>query len=118
MRKVACCFLFASALALAQDNVAEQALRQRLEKLSLINPPAPPLHTQIRLQNAPVAKPGVCAIPLLHVVPPGTADRMTVAKPPAPIRENGDTVKVPAPPCDEKLFTNGPAVTPAPAPKP
>jgi hypothetical protein len=88
-----------------------EAFRSRLDRMNLVNPPG---GSQIRLQGAPVFKPSVCAIPLLNVVPPGTKDRMTVVQPPNPVREDGGTVKVPAPACDEHLFTNGPSVTPVP----
>ena len=91
------------------------ALSQKLAHLNPVNPPGPQM---VRLQNAPVVKPGVCAIPLLRVIPPGTTDKMTSVRPPVRPREDGGTVKVPAPACEAHLFTNGPLITPAPpAPK-
>ncbi len=134
MRKAGCCLVLACVAAFGQGAPAQaptaqspglasdadwikataEFLRRRIEPLNLVNPPGPQL---VRLQGAPVSKPGVCAIPLLHVVPPGTTDKMTVAHPPNRAREDGGTVKVSAPACDEHLFTNGPSLTPAPAPR-
>ena len=132
MRKAACGLLFATAMAFAQtpsapnpaalDANADQAkamvdaLRSKLDHLSLVNPPGPQL---LRLPSAPLVKPSVCAVPLLRVIPPGTSDKMTTVRPPVQPREYAGTVKVPAPACDARLFTNGAPITLAPAvPKP
>jgi hypothetical protein len=127
MRKAVFWLLFAAAGAFAQGPIqipatpevnAERAkgivdaLRQQLDHL---NPANSGRRTPVRLQGSPALKPGVCAAPLLHAVPPGTADGMTVFPPSGSGRESGDTMKVPAPACDEHLFTNGRAVTPLPA---
>ncbi len=121
MRNLACCLLLASTAAFAQnapDNAAAEALKRRLEQLNLVNPPNRPKP----LELARPLVPKVCAIPLLSVHPPGTRDKMPTVNPPQPgVRQSGDTVKVPAPACDDNLFTNLPQlriapVNPVPAP--
>jgi hypothetical protein len=126
MRIVACCLLFACA-GFAQntpetptpDKTAQikamvEAFKQRIEHLNLVNPQNLKLPAPFRLQGAPAFKPTLCAIPLLHVIPPGTRDRIPTLQPPAHARETGDTVKVPAPACDESAFRNLPPPQVAP----
>jgi hypothetical protein len=129
MRKSICCLLFACAAAFAQkapetpapetqdDKTAQvkamvEAFKQRLDRLNLVNPRTTP--APLRLQGAPAFKTTVCAIPLLNVIPPGTRDRIPTAQPPAHPRETGDTVKVPAPACDDAAFRNLPQPQVAP----
>jgi hypothetical protein len=45
------------------------------------------------------AKPSVCSIPLVNVLPVETHDRMVIPLPPA---QRTDSVIAPAPPCDDK----------------
>ena len=127
MRKATCCLLFASAAAFAQnapatpapDKTAQDdkaapikamvdAFRERMERLNLVNPLKLNLPAPYRLQGAPAFKFTVCAIPLLNVVPLGTRDRIPAIKPPAHPRQTGDTVKVPAPACEQSAFRNLP----------
>jgi hypothetical protein len=70
--------------------------------LVLLNPPA---RMPAVLAGPVVSAPGVCAIPLLRVIPPGTSDKMPAIKPASKVLK-GDTVQVPAPACGESLFTN------------
>jgi hypothetical protein len=130
MRKAVCCLFLACAAAFGQSTPAQnpnamdenaeraksavEALRQKMEHLNQVNAPGP--QKFLLPQGAPVFRPRVCAIPLLRVIPPGTTDKMTFVRPPVQPRENSDTVKVPAPACDARLFTNGPAITSAPVP--
>jgi len=51
------------------------------------------------------ATPKVCSIPLVRVVPPGTNEKMPVIKPQGRVLAS-DTVQVPAPACDDAIFTN------------
>jgi hypothetical protein len=83
------------------DNAALEALKKRILGMNLLNPPA----QQPIVLAGPVTQSKVCAIPLLRVIPPGTTDKVPVIKPQGRILK-GDTVQVPAPACDEALFTN------------
>jgi len=86
----------------SSDNAAAGALKNRLQTLNLLSPPR-----AIRLVRPAVVAPTICAIPLLNVRPPGTADKMHVVTPPnSAASSRGDTVQVPAPACGEALFTN------------
>jgi len=89
-----------------------EAFRQRIKHLNpvrLLNLP-----TAYRLQGTPIISPTVCAIPLLNVTPPGTSDRIPIIMPPAPSRQTGDTVKVPAPACNDSAFRSLPQLQVAP----
>jgi hypothetical protein len=105
MRNAVLCVLLTCAAVFGQsapDNVAKDSLRKRILGMNLVNPPK-----RIVLAG-PVAQPmspKVCAIPLLKVIPPGTTDEMPMAKPEGKALA-GDTVQVPAPACNEALFTN------------
>lgn len=111
MHKLVCCLVFTCACALAQnapsasDNAALDALKQRVLRMNLLNPPsmrkAGP--QQVILSGPVTTK--VCSIPLLEVKPPGTADKIPTTQPREPVRK-GDTVQVPAPPCGAGAFTN------------
>jgi hypothetical protein len=70
--------------------------------MNLLNPPQ---RLPVVLAGAVVSAPGVCAIPLLRVIPPGTSDKMPAIKPAIKVLK-GDTVQVPAPACGEALSTN------------
>ena len=129
--RISCCLLLASAAALAQNapektvpapilpeqNAApanplldsaqwKAAMDEWKQKMARVN--LPNLQNPYQLQGAPVFKPAVCAIPLLNVVPPGTRDKMPAVQPPANPRENRDTVRVPAPACENGAFRNLP----------
>jgi hypothetical protein len=105
MRKTTYCLVLTCAAAFAQstpDNAAIEALKKRLLSMNLLNPPGP---KPIVLAGPVTQQAKVCAIPLLRVIPPGTSDKMPAIKPPSQVLK-GDTVQVPAPACDEALFTN------------
>ncbi len=106
MRKAIWCLSLACAAAFAQstpDNAAVEALKKRLLSMNLLTPPAGPKPILLAGPSTPQSK--VCSIPLLRVNPPGTNDTMRAIRPPSQGLK-GDTVKVPAPACDEALFTN------------
>jgi len=100
MKKAALCFLLTCAAAFGQDsssgNAAADALKKRMMGMDLLNLTTP---KRIVLAGPVAAAPKICSIPLLNVIPPGTSDKMPVIKPRARVR-NGDTVQVPAPPCE------------------
>jgi len=105
MRKAICCFFLTCAATFAQsapDNAALDALKKRLLSMNLLNPPGP---KPLALAGPVTPQSKVCSIPLLRVIPPGTSDKMPALKPPSKVL-TGDTVQVPAPACDEPLFTN------------
>jgi hypothetical protein len=81
------------------NNAAAESLKRRILGMNLLNPPS---HFVLPTP-APVsaAAPTVCSIPLINVVPPGTADKMQVQSPKMPSIA-GDYVKVPAPPCTKQ----------------
>jgi hypothetical protein len=88
----------------SSDNAAAEALKNRLSTMNLFNPkstrPKP-----VGIAGAPAPK--ICSIPLLNVIPPGRVDTLMIHKPPAnSAHSRGDTVEVPAPACNEALFTN------------
>ena len=102
MRNSVLCFFFTCAVVFGQstpDNAAVDALKKRLLSMNLLNPATP----KPMMFAVPVTTPKVCAIPLLRVIPPGATDKMPVVKPMVNPREL--TVQVPAPACDEALFT-------------
>jgi hypothetical protein len=106
MRKAIWCFFLTCAASFAQstpDNAALEALKKRLLSMNLLNPPGVPKPIVLAGPMTPQSK--VCSIPLLRVIPPGTSDKMPAIKPPNKVLK-GDTVQVPAPACDEALFTN------------
>ena len=79
------------------NNAAETSLRKRLDALKLI----PNL-------NSSDAAAKTCSIPLLNAVPPGFQSKMPIVVPPAKPSETSrePKLRVPAPPCDSKLFQN------------
>ena len=103
MKNAVWCLFIACAAVCGQtspDNAAAASLRNRLLTLDLLKPVK--VMKVIRLApTAVVAPSGICAIPLLNAIPPGTSDKMHVVNPPAP--SSGDTVQVPAPACGEAL---------------
>ena len=103
MRNSVLCLFFTCAVGFGQstsDNSAVDALKKRILSMNLVYPQAP---KPIMLAG-PMTTPKVCAIPLLRVIPLGATDKMPVVKPMVNPREL--TVQVPAPACDEALFTN------------
>jgi hypothetical protein len=83
------------------DNSAVDALKKRILSMNLFVYPQAPKPFMLA---GPMTTPKICAIPLLRVVPPGATYKMPVVKPMVNPREL--TVQVPAPACDEALFTN------------
>jgi len=106
MKKVVWCSLLTCAAACAQDstsgNAAADALKKRMAGMDLLNLTAP---KPIMLARPMTTAPKVSSIPLLRVIPPGTGDKMPTIKPQGRVLA-GDTVQVPAPACDEAIFTN------------
>jgi hypothetical protein len=103
MRNLLLCLFFTGVAVFGQstsNNAAIDTLKRRLLSMNLLNPAGP---KPIMLAG-PRTTPKVCAIPLLRVIPPGATARMPVVKPTVHPREL--TVQVPAPACDETLFTN------------
>jgi hypothetical protein len=92
-------FLLLMAQAQAPDPLQELQLERRLERFAQ----AMPRRTAIR-----VAKPKVCSIPLINVLPSKDfkKDKITVTIPREPRAElrphSGDYVTPPAPPCDDE----------------
>jgi len=108
MRNLLCCLLLTSAVAFAQsasDNAAAERLKERVLRMNLLNPPTPPKAGPRQVILSGPVTPKVCAVPLLEMKPPGTADRMHTVSPRTPVR-SGDTVQPPAPPCGTATFTN------------
>jgi hypothetical protein len=59
------------------------------------------------VEIAQATAPKICSIPLLNFKPSGTFDTQMTHKPPAAaVPSRGDTVQVPAPACNQALFTN------------
>jgi hypothetical protein len=105
MQKAICWFFLTCAATFGQstpDNAALEALKKRLLSMNLLNPPGP---KPIVLAGPVTPQSKVCSIPLLRVIPPGTNDKMPVIQPQVRVLD-GDTVRVPAPACNEALFTN------------
>jgi hypothetical protein len=100
MKKAVWCILLTCAAAFGQDsssgNAAADALKKRVMGMDLLNLTTP---NRIVLAGPMIAAPKVCSIPLRNVIPPGTNDEMPVIKPQGRVL-GGDTVRVPAPPCE------------------
>src|SRR6516225_6228677 len=71
----------------------KSALDEWKQKAARLNAPNP--QNPARIEAVPAFKPGVCAVPLINVIPPGTSDKMPKIQPPANPRESSGTVKVP-----------------------
>jgi hypothetical protein len=101
MKKAAWCFCLTCAAGFGQDsssgNAAADALKKRMMGMDLLNLNRP---KPIMLAGPATAAPKVCSIPLLNVIPPRTSDKMRVIKPQGRVL-SGDTVQVPAPPCEK-----------------
>jgi hypothetical protein len=107
MKNARWCSFFLCTSAFAQsatDNAARDALRKRVLGMNLLNP----THPKPIVIAGPVTQTKVCSIPLLRAIPPGTSDTMRIVKPKDAVGETsrGGIVRVPAPPCNETLFTN------------
>jgi hypothetical protein len=106
MKKAVWCSLLTCAAACAQDassgNAAADALKKRMTGMDLLNLTAP---KPIVLAGPMTTSPKACSIPLLRIIPPGTSDKMPVIKPQGRVLA-GDTVRVPAPSCNDAIFTN------------
>ena len=111
MKNALWCIILTCAAAFGQDssssNAAADALKKRMMGMDLLNLKTPEQVGPKRIVPAGplTAAPNVCSIPLLGVVPPGTNDKMPVVKPQSRVLA-GDTVQVPAPACDDAIFTN------------
>ena len=73
--------------------------------MNLLNAPNP---RRIVLAGSVITPPKICSIPLLRVNPVRTRDTMRIVKPrvsPEAV-SRAEPVQVPAPACDETLFTN------------
>jgi hypothetical protein len=101
MNKAAWCFFLTCAATFGQSsssgNAAADALKKRMMGMDLLNLTTP---KPIVLAGPVTAAPKICSIPLLRVIPPGTNDKMHVIKPQGRVL-GGDTVQVPAPPCEK-----------------
>jgi hypothetical protein len=111
MKKAAWFALMAATAVYGQipsENVAVEALKERMLKMNLLNPPRAAGAGPSRvLPNGPVRPQTVCSIPLLNAIPPGNLDKMAVEpKIPAQATSRDEIARVPAPACDQGLFTN------------
>ncbi len=104
MKKAAWWFFLTCAAGFGQDfssgNAAADALKKRMMGMDLLNSRMP---KPIVLAGPVTVTPKICSIPLLNVIPPGTNDKIPVIRPQGRVLR-GDTVQVPAPPCEQAVF--------------